>query len=107
MGWMKIKMTVKDVMTGRHIDLQDAFTEVFMATMAPMEAAVFVNSPTLDDYDMYFSPGAAAIFGLQLEAYDATKSVVPPQEDTSLLVGHADAWDMLGSSSVEGRETVR
>ena len=95
MSWKRVLLTRDDINAGKHIRLQDAFEQAFLAAVAPKDAAMFENDPNHDEYGYYFSPAAADIFGVTLAAFNASESHAPPLADTSLLVGHADAWDML------------
>ncbi len=95
MNWMKVAMTVDDIKFCKHMSLQDEFEKAFMLTMAPQDAAMFQNDSSFGEYGYYFSPGAAAIFSVQLEIWNAIKCESPPSEETSLLVGHSDARDIL------------
>lgn len=88
-------MSTNDILANRHAQLQDAFEKMFMDTVAPEDAAMFENAPSPDEHCFYFSPGAVTIFGPILKSYGATECEAPPRGGTSLLVGHAGAWDML------------
>ena len=95
MSWMRVLLTRDDVNAGKHIRLQDAFEQVFLTTVAPKEAAMFENDPSVDEYGYYFSPEAAEIFAATLDEFNASQCDAPPRAGTSLLVGHSDAWDLL------------
>lgn len=103
MNWKKVSISSKDVISGKHVQLQNLYEEVFLATKAPRDAAVFENSPTYDECVYYFSPGAVAIFDSILRAYEAVPCAAPPRAETSLIVGHSDAWDMLAAASNAGK----
>jgi hypothetical protein len=49
-----------------------------------------------DGYTYYFSPEAALIFSATLDALSATECGAPARDSVSLLVGHANAENMLG-----------
>ena len=93
--WMRVTMTSKEVAAGRHIALQDAFEKVFMAALAPKDAAMFGYDKSYDEYGFYFSPGAVLIFASVLTSYGAEECSAPPRANASLLVAHNDAWDFL------------
>ncbi len=95
MNWKLVTLNRDDINSSRHVSLQEAFENVFMAASAPMAAAMFENDPSHDEYGYYFSPRAVAIFGIDLDANSAEPCLPPPRTNTSLLVGHADAFVML------------
>jgi hypothetical protein len=89
-------MSSKDVALRKHIRLQDLFERVFVARATPTNAAMFANDPSHKEFGFYFSPEAVRIFDLILETFGAAECDAPPKSETSLLVGHRNAWQMLG-----------
>jgi hypothetical protein len=102
MTWKQVTLSNDDIVAYRHGELQDAFEAVFMAHSAPKDAAMFGRIPDHKVYDYYFSPGAVGVFRDVLETWKATDCARPDRDGTSLLVGHADAWDMLPEAKSDG-----
>lgn len=77
--------------------LQEQFEAVFMTALAPKDAALFTNRQHIgrDNHVYYFSPKATQIFSVMLSAWSPTECDAPAKDSAALLVGHADAWDML------------
>jgi len=90
MGWKLVTMPFDGVAADK---LEAAFEEVFTYSGHPHDAAMLVNrNPGLDGIcKLYFSPGAARIFGSSLEAIGAFDCDPPQREEITLRVGHHGA----------------
>ena len=95
MSWKRVLLTRDDINAGKHIRLQDAFQQAFLAAGGPRAAAMFQNDPSDDEYGYYFSPEAVGIFSPTLGAFDASECGAPPRAETSLLFGEEGTWDLL------------
>jgi hypothetical protein len=95
MSWYKVKMSADDVISGKHMELQNAFSEQFFAMHAPKDAAMFATSTTEDEYLCFFSPGCSAFFSTVLSSHGAVKCSAPVRGSVALVVGHQDAIDRL------------
>lgn len=98
MPWMKVSLSADAVAEGSHIRLQDSFEEIFITAAGPARAAMIESSPNRGEYVAYFSPDAVSIFISVLSAFGAVDCDPPQRAGAALLVGHADALDMLGPS---------
>ncbi len=99
MSWMRVMLTRDDINAGKHIRLQDAFEQVFLAAGRPKAAAMFQNDPSDDEYGYYFSPEAARIFAATLGEFKASECDAPPRAKTSLLFGEEGTWDLLSANA--------
>ena len=95
MAWQKVTMTPEQVGYGEGAQLQDAFEKAFMAANAPAGVAMFGEHKVTDSFSYYFSPAAVRLFSSMLDAFGASDTTPPSRDEVALLVGHADAWDML------------
>jgi hypothetical protein len=76
--------------------VQDLFEGVFVLARAPKNAALFIKAaPSDHDAEYYLSPDAARLCGPLLKAFNGRPSHRPPLAGTTLLVGHADALNLL------------
>ncbi len=96
MSWTMIKITLADIERDVHVVLKNQFERSFVKASAPRDAALFGNKYMEDGYTYYFSPEAALIFSATLDALSATECGAPARDSVSLLVGHANAENMLG-----------
>ncbi len=94
MTWMRLEMSSTES-EGHYEDLQEAFFAVFTAAGAPKDAAMFVNNAAIREGAFYFSPAAAKLFEVTLEAREAKPCATPSRKSVSLLVGHGDPIEML------------
>lgn len=95
MNWYTVSLNSADVSSQKHVEIQDAFEVLFMANQAPVDAAMFAAStPGNPNYDVYFSPSAAALATSLIKSYAGTPCS-RPTVPVSLLVGHADARERL------------
>jgi hypothetical protein len=95
-SWTMIKISLADIERNVHVVLKNQFESDFVKASAPTEAAMFGNKYMEDGYTYYFSPEAAQIFSAVLNALSPTTCGAPKRESVSLLVGHANALNMLG-----------
>lgn len=97
--WMVVKLSDNDIDKARSFRLQGQFEAIYSVALAPKDAALFSNKrPTKDNHLFYFSPKAAEIFARLLPQYNATPCLVPLRASVSLLIGHADAIDLLSAT---------
>lgn len=79
-------MSDQDVIARRHMELQQAFENVFLAHRWPNDAAMFSSVDTLAHH-FYFSPAASRMARDLLKHYGATDCPAPAAADLVLLVG--------------------
>ncbi len=99
MSWKRVLLTRDDINAGKHIRLQDAFQQTFLAAGGPKAAAMFQNDPSDDEYGYYFTPAAVEIFSAALGTLTATECDAPPHAKTSLLFGEEGTWDLLSANA--------
>ena len=96
MSWVMVKLSADDITNMQEFRLQTQFEAIFMTALAPRDAAMFGNRDTAGGHFVfYFSPKAAEIFSPLLAKWSPKECSAPTRDSVSLLVGHADAWDML------------
>lgn len=96
MSWVKVEMSSSLMASFDGFRLQTQFEAIFMTAIAPREAAMFTNRDmTADHTTFFFSPKAAEIFSPFLAKWSPEECPAPLRDSVSLLVGHADAWNML------------
>jgi hypothetical protein len=94
--WMVVRLSENDINKFRAFRLQGQFEANYAVALAPKDAALFSNKrPARDNHVFYFSPKAAEIFARLLPQYNATPCSAPLRDSVSLLIGHADAMDLL------------
>lgn len=99
-GWMMVPMTANDAAAGKHLQLQKQFESLFVTLKTPRDMALFSRttfaSPPDPFLEIYFSPGSVRACSAIIATYSGAPSGAPPTDgDTSLLVGHQQAWDDL------------
>jgi hypothetical protein len=92
--WQMIRISVEQVVSGKHERVQDSFALAFANAGRPQNAALF-SRPIAGGHELYFSPEAARIAQHLIKECGGTGCSQPPKEGTSLLVGHKDACDRL------------
>ena len=85
-SWYRVTLSDKDVVVRKHMELQKAFENSFLAHGWPKEAAMFANVDTLSHH-FYFSPGAVQIAEDLIVHYAGTECPSPAMSDLVLLVG--------------------
>lgn len=85
-SWYRVTLSDKDVVVRKHMELQKAFENSFLANGWPKEAAMFANVDTLSHH-FYFSPGAVQIAKDLIVRYAGTECPPPAMPDLVLLVG--------------------
>lgn len=95
MLWSKIRISVNDIVAFKHIRLQSTFEALFIAMLAPRDAAMFDNRDIAEDYTFYFSPGCSLFFSSVLSALGAVECPPPSRDSVVLLAGHATAREDL------------
>ena len=94
--WMAVSLSESEINGFRGFLLQGQFDGVYLAALAPKDAALFGDKkPAKDNHLFYFSPKAAKIFAVFLPLYNAIPCPAPTRDSVSLLVGHAAATDLL------------
>ena len=99
MEWIKISVTVEDVVCWKHAEIQNQFEKLFLALGAPKEMALWCVSPRDGGVDLYMSPGSAKYAGLLASIYGGSPAEAPTGPRLSFLVGHDDARKMLSKAS--------
>lgn len=81
MSWYRVRLSLDDITTGRHIRLQNRFETLFLRRQKPAGAAMFTNSDAQNDYTYYFSPPCAVFLpGLAAE-FGASACAQPVREE--------------------------
>ena len=89
-SWYRVTLSDNDVVVRKHIELQQAFENVFLANGWPKEAAMFSNVDSLAHH-FYFSPGAVRIAKDLIVRCGGSECPAPVQSDLAMLVG-APGW---------------
>lgn len=94
--WYKVILTESDILAGNHTKLQNDFLTLFTAMKAPSQMAMF-GDETEKEYSYYFAvpENLEDIAKVFLLTNSAKLSEPPRKSDASLLVGDADAFDLL------------
>ena len=87
-SWYKVTLSGEDVLAGKRFSLQEAFEDLFMANGIPADAAIFTTSVVVSPQLFFFSPGAARIAKVLIEAYSGFECAAPMAADLALLIGH-------------------
>ena len=96
--WYKTTLTQSDILAGKHSKMQNDFETIFEAMQAPADLAMFDGrDPIAKERPYYFAvPADSEIFTKKLLAdYAAQPCPRPKESECSLLVGHADALNLL------------
>ncbi len=96
-SWYRVALPFTEAgVKGKVKSLQDAFQFLFTANVASKNAAMFGNrDEDLKNYFCYFSPDAVQIARIVIQTYGGVKCSAPMKDSVHLLVGHADAGDIL------------
>ena len=96
MSWFKVLLTQGQLETEELQSLQERFQKLWLASGSPKEMALFSEAwPTSAGRpSVYFSAGCLPV-AESLIAYYSGTSCERPRKDIVLLVGHANAWDLL------------
>ncbi|HTT13261.1 MAG TPA: hypothetical protein VMG60_20510 [Burkholderiaceae bacterium] len=100
MRWSMVELTDADVARMRAFRLQSQFRALFMTASAPRDAALF-ELASRERHVYYFSPKAAEIFSPYLAAWSSKDCAPPPRDSVEVLVGRADALDMLPAQAAD------
>jgi hypothetical protein len=103
--WSKITLpNTRDVHV-KAFRLQGQFEGIFRTALAPEDAVMFQDRNIDQGCTFYFSPKATQIFSsfLRTQALTPTDCAAPERESVSLLVGRADAWNMLPEANNRGK----
>ncbi len=97
MTWSKITLPNAQDVHIRAYRLQSQFEGIFLTALGPKEAAMFQDHDMEHGCNFYFSPKATEIFSQFLRGIglSLTPCAAPAKDSVSLLVGHADAREML------------
>jgi len=98
MSWFKVTLTSSQVSSGEMISIQNEFKNIFDAQGAPKDMALFAlkEARSQDEFSiLYFSPSSTTPANALISAYNGTPCGTPEKGESALLVGHADAWDLL------------
>ena len=87
-------MSNDDIVSGKHIKLQDAFESLFLVAGAPRGAAMFANRDMARGDWFCFSPGAMAIARALVLSNGGIECTSPRRGEVSLLVGHEGSADV-------------
>ena len=97
--WYKIKLSLDQVSSGIEISVHEEFNKVFKALSDPEGIALFAtNSYKLinEKYlEMYFSPDAVKLCKHIIDEYHGTECDKPAKKGLYLVMGFADAWNLL------------
>ena len=94
--WHVVTMDNRDISAHKHMQLQNAFAESFLAGGGPRDAAMFGDLEATGHH-FYFSPGAVKLARLLLlSTYAAVPCKRPPGDAVALLVGEESAaWSLV------------
>lgn len=92
MSWYKI-----EVPYGKsEYSIVQQFTSLWISALGPKDAALFSNSADFKITMLYFSPGSMNIPSIATLVHGLSGSPSePPPENATLLVGHADAFELI------------
>ncbi len=90
MQWHKVTFTLNDIGSGKAVQLQDSFTQLWTDKSAPKDAALFSSRFDGKKSILYFSPGAVRVAHSLVESYAGVPCETPPRNSV-FLVGHQDA----------------
>jgi len=93
MGWTRV--IIKNTDSFRSIKVRRQFESVFISTLSPKDAAMFIQKANWKETVLYFSPKATEIFVPFLNSLFPTQCEAPLRSSVSLLVGHATAFNLL------------
>jgi hypothetical protein len=96
--WFKVTLPGAECTTKGKI-LQNDFETLYTINATPKDAALF-GSKDVEHCFFYFSPGAVAIASGLIQHFGGVPFPAPAEDEHSplLLVGHADALEMLSKS---------
>lgn len=94
-SWHKVRMSADADAPTLRAEIQDVFDQIFSVAGSPPRAAMITvpGEEVLPDYA--FSPKASELMGSILKRYGAVECERPEREGAGLVVGNADALDVL------------
>jgi len=95
-----VELMDADVARMKAFRLQSQFHALYVAAAAPRDAALFQRA-SRERHLYFFSPKAAEIFTPYLAAWSSRDCAPPLRNSVALLVGRADAVDMLPTDSTD------
>src|SRR5262245_20113803 len=99
MAWMKIILTKDRLGAGDLLQIEDAFTKVFVKAGGPAKAAMFALYPNAaseeDDVTLYFSPHAVDLAAGLIAGNGGVQCAPPPRGRYTLLVGRREALRLV------------
>jgi hypothetical protein len=87
MGWHKIVVADGDAGKTLASEIIESFKRIFTEAGVPHDAALFETKSSVRPRLLYFTPGAALIFGQPLREFLAVACERPPQD--SVMAIHA------------------
>jgi hypothetical protein len=105
-SWYKVTLSDEDVLAGKRFSLQEAFEDLFMANGIPADAAIFTTSIVVSPQLFLFSPGAARIAKVLIEAYSGIECAAPMAAGLALLVGHRGS-ERIPFASMSAQDSER
>jgi len=108
-SWYKITLSNEDLAAGKHMKLQDEFEAIFVSLFASSEPpssdfAMFGNRKfSRNNHNFFFSEKAMSspLLQLLMRAYSGVPCERPMKDDVSLLVGHANSWNIFDDTKIE------
>jgi hypothetical protein len=94
-GWYQLSIPVQRVVSCEHMRIQEAFEAIFLASGGPRDAALFSRRERGGDVTLLFSPSASRLCAGLVAGYAGSACARPSRKGTSLLVGDANAFDLL------------
>lgn len=87
-SWYRVTLTAQQVIASRDIQLERAFTRLFLMNQGPVDAGMFngLKFPAIGDY--FFSPGAAAIALPLIRSYSGVECPPPKRSEVVTIVVH-------------------
>ncbi len=97
-SWNKVVMSDADIAQWKHMELQEEFEAIFMLSNPSKDFVMFGDRRFNGNNHNYFFSKEAMISPLVkalMVKYSGVCCDQPKQNEVSLLVGHADSWDIL------------
>ena len=89
-GWYKITLSNAEFAAGKGVELQNAFTDVFLGLAGPDEAGMFACRQ-IGKHDYFFSPGAVRIAKPIIDLYAGVECATPKLSELTSLIATVGA----------------
>ena len=85
--WYKTILGNRDILHGKHFDIQNTFEEIFATMKSPDEMAMFRNTVDKQTYYFIVPTGSESFMNGFFTNYSAKLCFKPEKSECSLLVG--------------------